>query len=58
MTDPRQKALLPAGLQDLLPPLADQEDGLSRALLDRFVRLFPERYPTRVAAAQAKLFPD
>ena len=26
--------------------------------LDRFVRLFPERYPTRVAAAQAKLFPD
>jgi len=26
--------------------------------LDRFVRLVPERYPTRVAAAQAKLFPD
>ena len=26
--------------------------------LDRFVRLLPERYPTRVAAAQAKLFPD
>ena len=26
--------------------------------LDRFIRLFPERYPTRVAAEQAKLFPD
>ncbi|WP_339951447.1 SDR family oxidoreductase [uncultured Albimonas sp.] len=26
--------------------------------LDRFVRLFPERYPTRVAAEQTKLFSD
>ncbi|MDF2233722.1 SDR family NAD(P)-dependent oxidoreductase [Albimonas sp. CAU 1670] len=26
--------------------------------LDRFIRLFPERYPVRVAAEQAKLFPD
>ena len=43
MTDPRQKALLPAGLQDLLPPLADQEDGLSRALLDRFARFGYQR---------------
>ena len=38
MTDTDRKALLPAGLQDLLPPLADHEDALSRTLLDRFAR--------------------
>jgi ATP phosphoribosyltransferase regulatory subunit len=43
MIDPRQKTLLPAGLQDLLPPLADHEDGLSRALLDRFQRFGYQR---------------
>ena len=30
------KALLPAGLEDLLPPEADQEDAMVRLLSDNF----------------------
>ena len=36
MNDRAKSALLPAGLNDLLPPAADQDETITRALLDRF----------------------
>ena len=36
MNDAADKALLPAGLADRLPPEADHEEALTRCLLDRF----------------------
>ena len=36
MADSEKRALLPAGLADLLPPDADREEALTRRLLDRF----------------------
>jgi len=38
MTDRPIKALLPAGLEDLLPPQAGQEEGLVRRLSDHFAK--------------------
>ena len=38
MTNSEQKALLPTGLTDLLPPDADREEALTRQLLDHFRR--------------------
>jgi ATP phosphoribosyltransferase regulatory subunit len=36
MDDSMKSALLPAGLRDQLPPLAEHEEEITRALLDRF----------------------
>lgn len=38
MTNSEQKALLPTGLTDLLPPDADREEAITRQLLDHFRR--------------------
>ena len=38
MTNSEQKALLPTGLTDLLPPDADREEDITRRLLDHFGR--------------------
>ncbi len=38
MTNSAQKALLPTGLIDLLPPDADREEAITRQLLDHFRR--------------------
>ncbi len=38
MTNSEQKALLPTGLTDLLPPDADREEAITRQLLDHFTR--------------------
>lgn len=38
MTNSEQKALLPTGLTDLLPPDADREEAITRRLLEHFSR--------------------
>jgi len=43
MNDPASKALLPAGLSDLLPPDAEHEAAIARRLLDCFGRYGYER---------------
>lgn len=46
MTDPSQKALLPAGLRDILPPVAAQE----AAAIEKLIAVFAERGYQRTKA--------
>ena len=51
-----KKALLPAGLEDLLPPAADQEEALIRRLSDHFAKYGYQRVKPPLLEFESGLF--
>ena len=51
-----KKALLPAGLEDLLPPAADQEEALIRRLSDHFSKYGYQRVKPPLLEFESGLF--